>query len=128
MLNGTVPNNLYRQAASRPPGGIQTSRKREKDPDRIDPESMTEEEYRAAIDKKYPRLSEPDEEGIDLNPADPRRRFIATCEGVTFYKPSPITEEEKAEAEAAIPVLNKNTCGRRLNFLIFRNNFISLST
>ena len=28
----------------------------------------------------------------------------------------------------AIPVLNKNTCGRRLNFLIFRNNFISLST
>jgi hypothetical protein len=24
--------------------------------------------------------------------------------------------------------LNKNTCGRRLNFLIFRNNFISLST
>jgi hypothetical protein len=100
MLNGTVPNNLYRQAASRPPGGIQTSRKREKDPDRIDPESMTEEEYRAAIDKKYPRLSEPDEEGIDLNPADPRRRFIATCEGVTFYKPSPITEEEKAEAEA----------------------------
>jgi integrase/recombinase XerD len=29
---------------------------------------------------------------------------------------------------SAIPVLNKNTCGRRLNFLIFRNNFISLST
>jgi hypothetical protein len=28
----------------------------------------------------------------------------------------------------AIPVLNKNICGRRLNFLIFRNNFISLST
>jgi uncharacterized membrane protein YfcA len=31
-------------------------------------------------------------------------------------------------AGSAIPVLNKNTCGRRLNFLIFRNNFISLST
>jgi type I restriction enzyme M protein len=30
--------------------------------------------------------------------------------------------------DAAIPVLNKNTCGKRLNFLIFRNNFISLST
>ena len=29
---------------------------------------------------------------------------------------------------AAIPVLNKNICGRRLNFLIFRNDFISLST
>jgi MEDS: MEthanogen/methylotroph, DcmR Sensory domain len=33
-----------------------------------------------------------------------------------------------AYIETAIPVLNKNTCGRRLNFLIFRNNFISLST
>jgi hypothetical protein len=30
------------------------------------------------------------------------------------------------EGKAAIPVLNKNTRGRRLNFLIFRNNFISL--
>jgi division protein CdvB (Snf7/Vps24/ESCRT-III family) len=29
---------------------------------------------------------------------------------------------------AAIPVLDKNTCERRLNILIFRNNFISLST
>jgi hypothetical protein len=61
---------------------------------------MTREEYYAALDKKYPRLSEPDEEGIDLHPSDPRRRFIATCEGVTFHKASPITEEEKAEAEA----------------------------
>jgi multimeric flavodoxin WrbA len=30
--------------------------------------------------------------------------------------------------ETAIPVLDKNTCERRLNILIFRNNFISLST
>jgi hypothetical protein len=29
---------------------------------------------------------------------------------------------------SAIPVLDKNTCERRLNILIFRNNFISLST
>jgi exodeoxyribonuclease III len=36
--------------------------------------------------------------------------------------------DEKDTKRAAIPVLNKNTCGRRLNFLIFRNNFISLST
>jgi hypothetical protein len=28
----------------------------------------------------------------------------------------------------AIPVLNKNICERQLNFLIFRNNFITLST
>jgi hypothetical protein len=36
--------------------------------------------------------------------------------------------ETNTNMETAIPVLNKNTCGRRLNFLIFRNNFISLST
>jgi integrase len=35
---------------------------------------------------------------------------------------------DELERVTAIPVLNKNTCGRRLNFLIFRNNFISLST
>jgi predicted HTH transcriptional regulator len=35
---------------------------------------------------------------------------------------------ENINNATAIPVLNKNTCGRRLNFLIFRNNFISLST
>ena len=52
------------------------------------------------MDKKCPRLSEPDEEGIDLNPADPRHRFIATYFGVTFSKAEPITEEEKAEVEA----------------------------
>jgi hypothetical protein len=38
-----------------------------------------------------------------------------------------IQESEDLEMPA-IPVLNKNTCGKRLNFLIFRNNFISLST
>ena len=37
-------------------------------------------------------------------------------------------EEYDLAAQTEIPVLNKNTCGRRLNFLIFRNNFISLST
>jgi hypothetical protein len=34
----------------------------------------------------------------------------------------------KGTGSAAIPVLDKNTCERRLNILIFRNNFISLST
>lgn len=61
---------------------------------------MTEEEYQAAMDKMWPRLAEPDEEGFDLNPADPRRRFCMTCEGVTFIQASPVTEAEKAEVEA----------------------------
>jgi len=30
--------------------------------------------------------------------------------------------------QSAIPVLNKNTCERWLNIIIFRNNYISLST
>ena len=47
-----------------------------------------------------PRLAEPDEEGIDLALDDHRRRFIAVSEGTTFIKASPVTDEEKAEAEA----------------------------
>jgi chromosome segregation ATPase len=35
---------------------------------------------------------------------------------------------ENKKPWSAIPVLNKNICGRQLNFLIFRNNFITLST
>ncbi len=58
-----------------------------------------ERERTAELDSLYPR-GEPDEEGINLHPKDPRRRFIATCEGVTFYNAGPITEEEKAEADA----------------------------
>ena len=34
---------------------------------------------------------------------------------------------EGADLRAAIPVLNKNTCVRRLNFIIFRNHFITES-
>lgn len=59
----------------------------------------------AYLDKKYPRMSEPDEEGIYLHPEDPRRRFIMTCEGVTFYNPGPITEEEKAEVEHMLKMM-----------------------
>ena len=37
-------------------------------------------------------------------------------------------QEEFEDIETAIPVLDKNTCERRLNILIFRNNFNSLPT
>ncbi|WP_156161207.1 MULTISPECIES: hypothetical protein [unclassified Methanosarcina] len=50
---------------------------------------MTYEEYQAAMDKMWPRMAEPDGEGIDLHPYDPRRRFIATCEGVIFSQAPP---------------------------------------
>jgi hypothetical protein len=78
----------------------QKAQRRKIDPKWIDPDGMTEEEYQAAMDKMWPRLAEPDEEGFDLNLEDPRRRFCMTSEGVTFTKASPISEEEKAEAEA----------------------------
>jgi hypothetical protein len=70
------------------------------DPKWVDPDGMTEEEYSAAMNKIWPRLAEPDDEGFDLNPDDPRRRFCATSEGVIFSKADPVNEEEKAEAEA----------------------------
>jgi len=77
------------------------ARRHKEDPDWIDPEDYkTEEEYSAAMDRKWPRLAEPDEEGIDLNPADPRRRFIAIADGTTFRKADPLTEEDLAELEA----------------------------
>ncbi len=76
------------------------ARRREIDPKWIDPEGMTEEEYQAAMDKMWPRMAEPDEEGIDLHPGDPRRRFIAVAEGTIFRQASPLTEAEKAEADA----------------------------
>jgi hypothetical protein len=60
---------------------------------------MTIEEQYAYMDEIFPRMSEPDEEGIDLHPEDHRRRFIAVAEGTIFTKASPITEEEKAEVE-----------------------------
>jgi len=65
----------------------------------VEAAEKAERERTAELDRLYPR-GEPDEEGIDLHPKDPRRRFIATCEGVTFYNAGPITEEEKAEADA----------------------------
>ncbi len=39
-----------------------------------------------------------------------------------------VGENSSIRVESAIPVLNKNTCERWLNIIIFRNNFISLST
>ncbi len=44
-------------------------------------ENLSHEELYAYMDEIYPRMEEPDEEGIDLHPADPRRRFIAVAEG-----------------------------------------------
>lgn len=79
---------------------VQKKWRHEFDPKWVDPDGMTEEEYSAAMDKMWPRLAEPDDEGFDLNPDDPRRRFCATSEGVIFNKADPVTEEEKAEAEA----------------------------
>jgi hypothetical protein len=57
-------------------------------------------EYETAMDKLFPRMAEPDEEGIDLHPHDPRRRFIAVSAGATFEQADRLTEEEKAEANA----------------------------
>jgi hypothetical protein len=56
-------------------------------------------DYQAEMDKKWPRMAEPDEEGIDLHPGDPRRRFYAVSAGTIFKKADPLTEEEKAEAD-----------------------------
>jgi hypothetical protein len=35
---------------------------------------------------------------IDLEPDDPRNRFIAQAEGGEAYTPGPVTDEEKLEA------------------------------
>jgi hypothetical protein len=55
---------------------------------------------RAEMDKKYPRLAEPDEEGIDFALNDPRRRFISIAKGTIFRQAAPLTDAEKAEADA----------------------------
>ncbi|MDY9926125.1 hypothetical protein [Methanosarcina sp.] len=60
---------------------------------------MTYEEYQAAMDKMWPRMADPDGEGIDLHPDDPRRRFIATSEGIIFSQAPPLTEEDRLEAD-----------------------------
>lgn len=65
----------------------------------VDPDGMTYKEYQAVMNKMWPRMAEPDEDGIDLHPDDPRRRFIATREGVIFSQASPLTEEERLEAD-----------------------------
>jgi hypothetical protein len=65
----------------------------------VDPDGMNYEEYQAAMDKMWPRIAEPDGEGIDLHPDDPRRRFIATSEGVIFSQAPPLTEEDRLEAD-----------------------------
>lgn len=61
---------------------------------------LRDQERIKELDKKYPRLPEPDEEGIDYAWEDPRRRFIAVAEGTIFKKAEPLTKEEKEEAEA----------------------------
>lgn len=66
----------------------------------------TIEEQYAYMDEIWPLMAEPDEEGIDLHPGDPRRRFIATCEGVTFRKADPLTEEDLAELDRMKKMLN----------------------
>lgn len=69
------------------------------DPKWVDPDGMTYEEYQAAMDKMWLRMAEPDGEGIDLHPDDPRRRFIETSEGVIFSQAPPLTEEDRLEAD-----------------------------
>ncbi len=51
------------------------------------------------MDKMWPRIAEPDGEGIDLHPDGPRRRFIATSEDVIFSQAPPLTEEDRLEAD-----------------------------
>jgi hypothetical protein len=38
----------------------------------------------------FPKIAEPDEEGINLHPADPRRRFIAVAAGAPFEQADPL--------------------------------------
>lgn len=65
----------------------------------VDPDGMTYEEYQVAMDKMWPRMAEPDGGGINLHPDDPRRRFIATSEGVIFSQAPPLTEEDRLESD-----------------------------
>jgi len=84
-------------------GGINTEKKKGAGPEEI---SEARREYLAdlerikELDKKYPRLAEPDEEGIDYAEDDPRRRFIAVSSGATFRKAAPLIDAEKTEADA----------------------------
>lgn len=55
-------------------------------------------------------MAEPDDEGFDLNPGDPRRRFCMTSEGVIFSKADPVTPEEKAEADAMWEEMTGGNC------------------
>lgn len=43
-------------------------------------------------------MAEPDEEGIDLHPRDPRRRFITVSEGVTFMQAEPFDRGRKSRS------------------------------
>lgn len=63
----------------------------------VETAEKAERERTAELDRLYPR-GEPDEEGIDLHPKDPRRWFIATCEGVTFYNAGPINRGRKGRS------------------------------
>ena len=77
---------------------------------------QAEKARNAKLDKKYARLNEPDEEGVDMHPADPIRRFIDVSKGKIFRKADPLTEEEKAEAEVMWEAM---TCG---NYTLKRRN------
>ncbi|RXA15657.1 hypothetical protein EQO05_14695 [Methanosarcina sp. MSH10X1] len=79
-------------------------RRRHFDPSKF----KTIEEQYAYMDEIWPRLAEPDEEGIDLHPADPRRRFIAVAEGSIFRQAAPLTEEDLAELARMKKMLNIN--------------------
>lgn len=69
------------------------------DPKWVDPDGMTYEEYQAVMDKMWPRMAEPDGEGVGLPSEDPERLFIATSEGVIFSQAPPLTEEDRLEAD-----------------------------
>lgn len=103
---------INKQKASRVPGGFYTAFSEEEKERRrrtfrySDFESLTQEELYAYMDEIYPRMEEPDEEGIDLHPADPRRRFIAVSEGTIFRQADPLTEEDLAELAKLKEMLN----------------------
>jgi len=104
--------DINKQNASRVPGGFYTALSEEEMERRrrtfrySDFENLTQEELYAYMDKIYPRMAEPDEEGIDLHPADPRRRFIAVSEGAIFRQADPLSEEDLAELAKLKKMLN----------------------
>lgn len=50
----------------------------------------------------WPRMADPDKEGIDLHSDDSRRWFIATSQGLIFSQAAPLTEEDRLEAKSTL--------------------------